>query len=42
MEKVRNQCTTTNDEIMDRPVREAVRMMDIMENENGSLCEKSV
>ena len=32
----------TNDEIMDIPMREAVRMMDSMESENGCVCEKSV
>ena len=33
---------TTNDKIMDRPVREGVRIMDAMESENGYLCENSV
>ena len=42
MEKVGNQCMTMNDGIMDMLLREAVRMMDAMESENGYLCENSV
>ena len=42
IEKVRNQCVIVNNEIMDRPVREAVRIIDAIESENGCLCEKSV
>ena len=42
VEKLRNHGTTTNDEIMDRPVREEARTMDAIESENGYSCEKSV
>ena len=42
MEKARNQCMTVNDEIMCRPIREALRTMNAIESEHGYFCEKSV
>ena len=42
MEKVRNQCIMTNDEIIDRPVRDAVRTTDTIESDNSCLHEKSI
>ena len=40
-EKIGNKCMMLNDEILDRPMKEAVRKMDAMESENGCLSEKS-
>ena len=42
MGEVGNQCMRLSDEILDRPAREVVRIMDAMENENGCLYENSV
>ena len=41
MDKVGNRRAILNDEILVRPVREAVRIMDSAESENCYLCEKS-
>ena len=40
VEKFGNQCTMTNEEMIDRPVREVVRTIDAMESENSCLFEK--
>ena len=41
MEKVGKQCIITNGKMIDRPVRETVRMVDAMESEKNYLFEKS-
>ena len=41
MEKVGKQCIITNDGMIDRPVRDAARIIDAMESENSFLFEKN-